>query len=403
MKIDGMSMNFGARCGKAIVAIASVVCMLISSTAASAASAKAGLAGQTLRVGPNREFVFPSIAAQFAKDGDIVEIDAGTYDRDAAVWKQNNLTIRGVGGMAHLDSRGTTAQNKGIWIVRGNNTTIENIEFSGARVPDRNGAGIRLEGAGLTVRNSFFHHNENGILCGANPQAVVVVEYSEFANNGHGDGQSHNIYCGRIGSLTMRFNYIHHARVGHNIKSRAARNLILYNRIGDEEDGNSSYAIDLPNGGFAVLLGNIIQKGPKAENRTLIAFGAEGYKHATNDLHIVNNTLINERPIGRFIFVRDAPAPMNVSVINNLYFGPGELLSGSGQIMQNLAAQPADFRNARNGDYRLSPKSRAVGVGKALGMVEGISLVPDQQYRHKSAAAARTNARGVDLGAFEAE
>lgn len=395
-----MSMNFGARCG---LAIATLICLMFPSAAVIAASPKASQAPQTLRVGPYREFVLPSIAAQFAKNGDTIEIDAGIYDRDAAVWKQNNLTIRGVGGMVHLDSRGTTAQHKGIWVLRGNNTTIENIEFSGARVPDRNGAGIRLEGAGLTVRNSFFHNNENGILCGANPQAIVVVEHSEFAHNGHGDGQSHNIYCGPIQSLTMRFNYIHHAKVGHNIKSRAARNLILYNRIGDEDDGNSSYAIDLPNGGLAILLGNIIQKGPKAENRTLISFGAESYKHTTNDLHVVNNTLVNEHPIGRFIFVRNAPALVTVSVINNLYTWPGELLSGNGQATHNLAAKPADFRNVQKGDYRLSPKSRAVGAGKALGMVEGISLVPDQQYRHKSAAAARTNARGVDLGALEAE
>lgn len=398
-----MSMNFGARCELAIAAIATMICLLLASTATIAANSKANPTPQILRVGPNREFVLPSIAAQFARDGDIVEIDAGIYDRDAAVWKQNNLTIRGVGGMAHMDSRGTTAQNKGIWVLRGNTTTIENVEFSGARVRDRNGAGIRLEGVGLTVRNSFFHHNENGILCGANPQAAVLVEHSEFAYNGHGDGQSHNIYCGPIHSLTMRFNYIHHARVGHNIKSRATRNLIFYNRIGDEEDGNSSYAIDLPNGGFAIVLGNIIQKGPLAENRTMIAFGAEGYKHPENALHVVNNTLINERMIGRFVFVREAPQTPQVSIINNLYVGPGELLSGAGRAMYNLAAKSTDFHNFNAGDLRPGKQSRAIGSGTVLGAIGGISLVPMQQYRHKAGAAERTNAHGIDVGALESE
>ena len=79
---------------------------------------------------------------------------AGLYAGDAAVWTQNRLTIRGRGGRAHLRADGARAEDKGIWVVKGSATTIENIEFSGAKVPDRNGAGIRLEGPGLTVRTA---------------------------------------------------------------------------------------------------------------------------------------------------------------------------------------------------------------------------------------------------------
>jgi len=41
-----------------------------------------------IQVGPGKEFVSPSAAAEFAVDGDVVEIDAaGHYDGDVAVWR----------------------------------------------------------------------------------------------------------------------------------------------------------------------------------------------------------------------------------------------------------------------------------------------------------------------------
>ena len=81
-----------------------------------------------LRVGVKRELKRPSDAALIARDGDIIEIDAGNYDGDAAVWRQHRLTIRGVGGRAHLRANGAHAEGKAIWVIKGNDTTIEGIE-----------------------------------------------------------------------------------------------------------------------------------------------------------------------------------------------------------------------------------------------------------------------------------
>jgi hypothetical protein len=58
----------------------------------------------------------------------------------------------------------------------------------GAKVPDQNGAALRLEGTNFTLRNSFLHDNENGILSGANTNSDVLIEYTEFGHNGFGDG-----------------------------------------------------------------------------------------------------------------------------------------------------------------------------------------------------------------------
>jgi len=261
-----------------------------SATRASLLALALGLAvapaarAETVLVGPRQALKTPSAAAQVARDGDLVVIEAGLYAGDAAVWTQNRLTIKAVGGRAHLRADGAEVEGKGIWVIKGAGTTIEGIEFSGAKVSDRNGAGIRLEGPGLTVRNSYFHDNENGILTGGDLESDIVVEHSEFARNGAGDGGSHNLYIGTVRSFTLRYSYSHHAIVGHNVKSRAIKNYILYNRIADEQDGRASYAIDLPDGGLSFVMGNLIQQGPENDNRTVVAYGAEGYKNLLNEL-----------------------------------------------------------------------------------------------------------------------
>src|SRR5918997_1313255 len=55
---------------------------------------------------------------------------------------------------------------KGI-LIANNSLTVERLEFAGAKVADRNGAGIRYQAGDLTVRKCHFRDNENGIL--ANP------------------------------------------------------------------------------------------------------------------------------------------------------------------------------------------------------------------------------------------
>ncbi|MEW6677499.1 MAG: right-handed parallel beta-helix repeat-containing protein [Pseudomonadota bacterium] len=253
------------------------------------------LQADTLRVCPTCALQTPSQAAPIAKDGDTVEIEAGEYFGDAAVWRAHNLLLRGVNGKAHLYSRGVMARNKAIWLIQGNNTVVENIGFHDARVRDRNGAGIRLEGTNLVVRNCLFRHNENGLLTGVNPDSEVFIENSEFDENGHGDGKSHNAYIGKIKMLTVTDSYLHQALIGHQLKSRALENRISGNRFEDGPNGRSSYLIDLPNGGVATIEGNTLLQGPMAENSTMVSFGAEKAAHPTHRLVVRNNLFKNER------------------------------------------------------------------------------------------------------------
>jgi hypothetical protein len=355
---------------------------------------------ETVLVGPQHALKAPSAAAGVARDGDVVEIEPGLYAGDAAVWTQNRLTIRGRGARAHLRADGAEVEGKGIWVIKGAGTTIEGIEFSGAKVAHRNGAGIRLEGPGLTVRNSSFHDNENGILTGRHLESDIVVEHSEFARNGFGDGQSHNLYIGTVRSFTLRYSYSHRAIIGHNVKSRAIKNYILYNRIADEEDGRASYAIDLPDGGLSFVMGNLIQQGPENDNRTVVAYGAEGYKNPLNELYFVSNTVVNDDPKGgRFVFVQ--PGADAVRLINNLFAGPGELLAGRAEMQNNVRGFRAAFADPDKGDYR--PKAAARGIGKSVdaGSAYGFVLRPLAEYRHPLQMRPLSSTVPRDVGALQ--
>jgi pectate lyase len=353
----------------------------------------------TLQVGFGKKYLVPSIAAKFAHDGDIVEIDAGDYPKDAATWKQNNLTIRGVGGQAHLNADGASVEGKGIWVIRGNNVIIENIEFSGAQVRDRNGAGIRLEGAGLTIRNCYFHDNQNGILTGANETSDILIENSEFSHNGAGDGRSHNMYIGAVRSFTLKYSYSHHAQVGHTVKSRARTNYILYNRIMDEDDGNSSYSIDISSGGIAYVIGNLVQQGQKTENSGIISYGAEGLQSSSNEFYLINNTIVNDRPQGgEFVFVK--PGTMPVRIVNNLFIGKGRIQAAGGEESHNIMGDKNELISPSTYDYRLKPKAKAVNAGVEPGSANDFSLRPTDQYVHKASSEPRPQSGKIDVGAY---
>ena len=313
----------------------------------------------TWRVGPERQLRTPSAAAAVARDGDTVLIDAGTYVGDVATWTQDDLTIRGVGGRAHLRAAGRSAQGKAIWVIAGDRTTVDRIELSGAVVPDGNGAGIRQEGTGLTITRSWFHDNQDGILTGADAASDIVITRSRFFRNGAGDGQTHNIYVGAVRSLTVTGSYLWGADTGHELKSRAARTTVLANLITDR-GATASYSIDLPNGGHSLVAGNVIVQGPRSENSALVSYGAEGLV-GSRRLWVVNNTFVNRRPTGTFVDL----APGSRAVLrNNLLLGPGRLTSLAGvRASANRRVGPGSFLDPADDDFRLRAGSPAIDHG----------------------------------------
>jgi len=363
-----------------------------------------------LTVGPGRMHATLRAAQLAATNGAVIEIDAGNYLDDVTVWRQNNVTLRGVGGgRAHIVGNrvipftpGDDRNNgMGLMVVRGTGISVENIEFSGARVQDQNGAGIRNQGRDLTICNGYFHNGEDGYLGEA--LGFLLVEYSEFHDNGTcpSGGCNHNLYIDGGDKLVFRHNYSHHSIVGHTLKTRAAENHILYNRLMDEQTGTSSYNIDVPNGGLTFVVGNLIQQGPQTDNSFMLNYGTEGLSGGrTHELHIVNNTFVNDAGFGGFVQFQGGTSL--VRTINNLFVGVGSAPGGGVvQATTNLRTDSPGLVNENGYDYRLTSTSPARDAGTAPPTARGVDLNPVYQYVHPAKRQDRPTDARIDIGAYE--
>ena len=379
-----------------VIACSSFALFLVGSASAS-----------TLHVGPKQKFTRPTEAFHAARDGDVIEIDAaGDYSGDVGTIATNRLTVRGVGDRrVRIPANGKHAGGKAIWVIAGNDVTVENIEFSGARVPDRNGAGIRAEGKNLTVRNCRFYDCEDGILGGA---GEMLIEYCEFAHCGPvADPATHSLYIAQgCTRLIFRYNYSTDVIEGHLLKSRAAENWVLYNRLTDEA-GTGSAVADFPNGGLVVMVGNILHKGPKAQNTRVVAYGMEGIKHQRNALYVVNNTMVyeNRRPSSCFVRVEKTPPGFAPVVRNNLCIGAIPVTNcaraeTAGNLVFKTAAE-AGVVDAARYDFHLKAGSPCIDRGVAGGKVGDFDLTPTFQYVHPCKNEARPRVGPLDVGAFE--
>src|SRR4051794_30566327 len=286
-----------------------------------------------LSVGSGKPYSTIAAAVAAAQNGDTIEVQAGTYVNDY-VSISKNITLQGVGGIVSIVSTGLIPNGKAIFITSGD-ITFNNFEFSGAKVSDANGAGIRYEGGNLTLNSCYFHDNQDGLLGGSYPTGNLTINNSEFAFNGSGDGQTHNLYIGTVANLTIYNSFFHDAKEGHEIKSRALNTTITNSRFFDMK-GTASYSIDLPWGGNAVIQNNIIQQGPSSHNPAIITAGEEGNNNPTTNFLISGNTILNDLVSGSTIAVRNSTTA-TAQITNNKFFG-----LTSSQIASGPNAQTGD-------------------------------------------------------------
>lgn len=336
----------------------------------------------TLTVAPGQSL---QDALRRAADGDVVELLAGNHHGQVGVILQRKLTLRGVGGRPVLHADGQHAEGKAMLVVRDGDVLIDNIEFRGTRVPDGNGAGIRFERGTLRVTRCVFTDNQNGILTANFDTAALTVQDSEFAAAPPGTSLPHLLYVGRIASLTLMGSHFTGGHLGHLVKSRARQNRIAYNRLDDRPGGQASYELDLPNGGLAWVVGNVLAQSADTSNPTVLAFGAEGSTDGRpHGLFVAHNTFVNEGPRPA-LFVRVHERKLGEAVpqrvVNNLFVGLGLAdVHWRSAAAGNFSVPGVMLQPDASGLPRLGPDAWLRGRAVDAGTAQGEPLQPAAEF-----------------------
>ena len=210
---------------------------------------------------------------------------------DCAVQSGGEITYQAaVPGQSILD--GVPCEGKAALVLRGRAAWVEGMVFANIRVPDKNGAGIRLERGNLTVTQSWFRDSEQGILAGENPSGVISIDKSTFTRLGtcEGSGCAHSIYIGEVGALTVTRSRFEAGTGGHYVKSRAPRVSVLDCSFDDTRGRASNYMIDLPDGASGRIAGNWMVQGRDKENYSaFIAVAAEHRNNPSGGLVVEGN------------------------------------------------------------------------------------------------------------------
>lgn len=231
-----------------------------------------------------------AVAAVGDRSGTIV-IAPGTY-RQCAVQQAGSITYRAQRpGSVVFD--GVTCEGKAALVLRGRAASVEAIIFQNMRVPDGNGAGIRLERGNLTVSASLFRTSEEGILTHDDPQSTIRIDHSIFGKLGRCDRDldcAHSLYVGHYGNLIVTATRFEAGQGGHYVKSRAARVTITGNVFDDRAGHLTNYMIDLSNGASGLIANNIMVQGRDKDNYSaFITIAPEGREWDSNSLQIRDN------------------------------------------------------------------------------------------------------------------
>ena len=243
-------------------------------------------------------------------------IAPGTY-RDCTVQTAGIITFRAARpGSAIFD--GGICEGKAALVLRGQGARIDGLVFQNMRVPDGNGAGIRLEQANLEVSNAIFRNSEEGILSGADETGNVTIDQSTFSGLGRCDRDlscAHSIYIGYYGSLTVTRSRFERGRGGHYVKSNAARTDVRNSSFDDTQGHTTNYMIDLPAGAIGTIAGNAFVQGRDKENYSaMIAVAAEARAHRSRGLTITDNDATLGAGANNTVFVADwSHEPLRVS------------------------------------------------------------------------------------------
>jgi len=154
----------------------------------------------------------------------------------------------------------------------------------------------------------------------------------------------------------------------------------------------------LPNGGEALVIGNIIHQSKYTENSSLIHYGFPK-KEAGQTFYIINNTASSSRHAGTFLMNH---SPAEGVIVNNLLVGKLDMASGPHREDHNLAASLSCLLPTPARPCALAPKCGAIDSGAPLKNLNTVDLSPRFEYIHPLTKNARRIVDKIDIGAYEA-
>ena len=329
----GMTKGGYSRLIRSRVVMVSIVggCLLLPGLDAMAAPVGAvcpapGSGGTTHMVSSGQTMTDIQAAVDAAADGDVVCIAAGTYainaNSDRLIVDGKQITIAGQGGRAIFQSNivfdysandpRTNTRARGIVEVLKDSAdvTFQNLGFVGARLPNvgTGGAGVQVWSGNVTVINSLFEDNQNGLFTAGNGPTTgdgtddVVIQNSLFRLNGGTEpgarGRTHAVYSSGAASLNVEDSYFTDTRVAHHIKSNAGTTTVSGVTI---DDGLMNPSVDRASRSIELAMGNIgsvsdvaIIQRPDVPVPETISFAPEnqGETDAANNNLSVDDALI---------------------------------------------------------------------------------------------------------------
>lgn len=288
-----------------LAATAFIASPLLTSPSASAQSAQ----GPFLVAEQGRSFGRLQAAVDAIGDGDgTIRIAPGTYRQCAVQTAGRVAFVAATPGTVIFD--GVTCEGKAALVLRGQGAQVDGIIFQNLRVPDGNGAGIRLEQSDLAISNAMFRDSEEGLLSADDADATLTIDRSTFSRLGRCDrglSCAHSVYTGIYGQVTVTRSRFEKGSGGHYLKSRGIRVDVRDNSFDDSQGRGTNYMVDLPSGSTGQIVGNLFIQGRDKENYSaIIAVAAEEQKNPSQGLSITGNRA--SLPTGmdrRSVFVAD--------------------------------------------------------------------------------------------------
>lgn len=248
------------------------------------AGATLPVAAATLTVAEGGPYPTLPAAIAAAADGDTVQLGAGTR-YECGIIRQRGLILQGAGAATVLTDR--TCADKALLVVQADGVVVRDLVLARARVPDGNGAGIRLEGQGLTLERVTFDNDQVGLLAGAAGPGRIAVDDCTFSGGGTaGDRPTAALQVGQVAVLDVQGSRFIGGR-GSAVVSAAGLTRLAQDVIEGGASADAGPAVQAS--GMLVMEGNTLAMGPHAGARAA-AVEASGPMATLRDNRLQNTT-----------------------------------------------------------------------------------------------------------------